>query len=57
MKHKEEIKIKGTAEEVLEQLEEFIDKLKEKNCDRFTLKIKSKAWNEAQHRAEKSDDD
>lgn len=57
MKIKDEIKIKGDADEVLEKFEEFIDSLKRQNCDRFTIKIKSKAWNEAEHEAEKADDD
>ena len=57
MKLKDEIKIKGSASEVVDQLTRFIKALEEKNCDRFLLNIKSKAWNveeRAAHKAAKS---
>ncbi len=57
MKLKDEIKIKGSPSEVLDQLETFIRSLTAKNCDRISLNIKSKAWNVAERAARKATKD
>ena len=57
MKLKDEIKIKGSPSEVLDQLEKFIRGLTDRNCDRITLKIKFKAWNAAERAARKAEKD
>lgn len=54
MKQKDEIKIKGSASEVLEELQKLIRDLEEKDCDRFSFKIKFKAWNADEKAARKA---
>lgn len=53
MKQKEDLKIKGDRGAILEAVEAYLDKMSGRDCDRFSMKIRAKAWNRAAKAAAK----